>query len=148
MVSYSSKRLVRFPICSGKVPTIDASVKLLQNPWSTKWEVINMFKELEHWTQFSNLVHYSEVTDLYVLYIHASFCRCFPRQDRQLFIGSTFGANVSILIQIKVLEMWINGQKSVTLWNRPWKNSLPPNRWLTLPGSPHSWVEQALPIVH
>jgi hypothetical protein len=34
-----------------------------------------MFKELEHWTQFSNLVHYNEVTDLYVLYIHASSYR-------------------------------------------------------------------------
>jgi hypothetical protein len=52
-----------------------------------------MFKELEHRTQFSNLVHYSEVTDLYVLYIHVRFYRCFPRQDRQLFVGSTFGAN-------------------------------------------------------
>jgi hypothetical protein len=148
MVSYRSKRLERFPICSGKVPTIDASVKLLQNPWSTKWEVIEMFKELARRTQFSNLVHYNEVTNLYVLYIHASFHRCFPRQDRQLFMGSTFDANGVNLIQIKVLEMWINGKKSVTLWNRPWKNSLPPNRWLTLLGSPHSWVEKALPIVH
>jgi hypothetical protein len=52
-----------------------------------------MFKELEHPTQFSNLVHYNEVTDLYVLYIHTSFYRCFPMQDRQLFISSTFGAN-------------------------------------------------------
>jgi hypothetical protein len=64
MVSYRSKRLGRFPISSGKVPTIDASVKLLQNPWPTKWEVIDMFKELEHRTQFNNLVHYNEVTDL------------------------------------------------------------------------------------
>jgi hypothetical protein len=31
-----------------------------------------MFKELEHWTQFSNLVHYNEVIDLYVLYIRES----------------------------------------------------------------------------
>jgi hypothetical protein len=72
MVSYRSKRYEKFPICSGKVPTIDASVKLLQNPWSTKWEVIDMFKEMEHWTQFSNLVHYDEVTHLYVLYS----CKC------------------------------------------------------------------------
>jgi hypothetical protein len=75
MVSYRSKRLERFPICSGRVPTIDASVKLLQNAWSKKLEVMDMFKELERWTQFSNLDHSNEVTDLYVLYIPVSFFR-------------------------------------------------------------------------
>jgi hypothetical protein len=69
MVSYRSKRLVSFPMFLGKVLTIDASVKLLQNPSSKKWEVIDMFKELEPRTEFRNLVHYSEVTDFYVLFM-------------------------------------------------------------------------------
>ncbi len=53
----------------GKVLTIDALVKLLQNPWSKKWEVIDMFKELEPRIEFRNLVHYSEVTNFYVLFM-------------------------------------------------------------------------------
>jgi hypothetical protein len=62
-----------------------------------------------------------------------------------VFLGRT-GSYLSALLLVLMVSILIqiSGKKSVTLWNRPWKNSLPPNRWLTLPGSPHSWVEQAL----
>jgi hypothetical protein len=50
-----------------------------------------MFKELEHRTQFGNLVQYNEVTDLDVLYIHASFYRCFLGRTGSLL--SALGAS-------------------------------------------------------
>jgi hypothetical protein len=101
MVSYRSKRLSRFPICSGKVPTIDAPGKLLQNPWSRKWEVIDTFKELEPRTEFRNLVHYSEVTDFYVLFMQVFTGIFLGRIGSHLSALLKLVLMVSIIMQIK-----------------------------------------------
>jgi hypothetical protein len=41
--------------------------------------------------------------------------------------------NANKLLIKKVLETSINDQKSVTVWNRPWKNPLSPNGTTTNP---------------
>jgi hypothetical protein len=75
---------------------------------------------------------------------------CFLRQDMQPCSSNHLLALlmvllVSVLIQIewliKVLEMWIDIQKLITLWSRYRKNPLPPNGEMAfLLGLLHSWV--------
>jgi hypothetical protein len=98
-----------------------------------------MFKELEPRTEFRNLVHYSEVTEFYVLFMQVFTSIFLGRTGSHLSALLKLVLLVLIIMQIKVLEIWMVGQKSVTLWNRPWKNSLSPNQRHTLLGSPHSW---------